>query len=86
MGQPEFANAAERVQRLPKAPGPDVLLQLYALYKQATLGDVSGKRPGMMDFKGRAKYDAWAEKQGLSQESAMEQYVTLVEKLESQAR
>ncbi len=45
----DFQSAVDRVQRLPKRPGNDVLLELYGLYKQATAGDVSGKRPGILD-------------------------------------
>jgi all-trans-retinol dehydrogenase (NAD+) len=73
-----FEQAAEEVQHLPERPGNDVLLQLYALYKQATEGDVTGRRPGFTDFRGRAKYDAWAGVRGTSQEEAMEAYVDLV--------
>jgi diazepam-binding inhibitor (GABA receptor modulator, acyl-CoA-binding protein) len=76
-----FQDAAESVQDLPERPDNATLLRLYALYKQATAGDVEGKRPGMMDFSGRAKYDAWAEVEGTSREDAMEQYVALVERL-----
>jgi acyl-CoA-binding protein len=57
------------------------LLRLYGLYKQATAGDATGKRPGMMDFKGRAKFDAWGERRGMSRDAAMEAYVALVDKL-----
>ena len=56
-----FQAAAQAVQALAKKPDNDVMLKLYALYKQATKGDVSGSRPGFMDFVGQAKYDAWAE-------------------------
>ena len=65
--------------------GPDVLLQLYGLFKQGSVGDVQGKRPGMIDFKGRAKYDAWATRKGMSQEEAMDAYVALVDKLLAEA-
>ena len=34
-------------------------LKFYALYKQATLGDCKGKRPGAMNIVARYKYDAW---------------------------
>jgi acyl-CoA-binding protein len=61
--------------------GNDQLLDLYALYKQATSGDVSGSRPGMMDLKGRAKYDAWAKKKGMGKPAAMEAYIALVDRL-----
>ena len=60
----EFEAAIARVNGLPKTPPNDVLLKLYGLYKQATAGDVSGKRPGMLDVRGRAKYDAWAGRAG----------------------
>jgi len=78
-----FETAAEEVQQLPKKPGNEDLLELYALYKQATKGDVSGKRPGMFDMVGKAKYDAWAGKKGTSAEDAMQAYVDLVEKLKA---
>ncbi|RME27484.1 MAG: acyl-CoA-binding protein [Deltaproteobacteria bacterium] len=80
MGQKEFEEALERVKRLPEQP-PQVLLELYGLYKQATEGDVSGKRPGMFDLRGRAKYDAWAARKGMSREQAMDEYVRVVERL-----
>ena len=64
--------------------GNDTLLELYALYKQATSGDVNGSRPGMMDVKGRAKYDAWAKRKGVSRDEAMQAYVELVRKLKAQ--
>ena len=60
--------------------GNDTLLELYALYKQSTSGDVSGSRPGMMDIKGRAKYDAWAKRKGMTKDAAMEAYIALVGK------
>jgi diazepam-binding inhibitor (GABA receptor modulator, acyl-CoA-binding protein) len=73
----------EAAQTLASTPSNEFLLELYALYKQATVGDVDGKRPGMMDFKGRAKYDAWSERKGISKDDAMTKYVALVEKLAS---
>jgi len=54
-------------------------LQMYALYKQATEGDVVGKKPGMMDFVGRAKYTAWEELKGSTSEQAMQKYINEVE-------
>ena len=77
----KFADAQKRVKELKAAPGNDDLLELYAFYKQATAGDVAGSRPGMMDFKGRAKFDAWAKKKGASKDAAMESYVKLVDRL-----
>lgn len=77
----QFAAAAAEAQKLPRRPENDTLLELYALYKQATSGDAAGSRPGFTDFVGRAKYDAWARLQGTSKESAMQRYIALVERL-----
>jgi diazepam-binding inhibitor (GABA receptor modulator, acyl-CoA-binding protein) len=79
--QARFTVAAAEAQQLPKRPDNATLLQLYALYKQATLGDVQGKRPGLGDFAGRAKHDAWAKAQGMSKDEAMQSYIDLVERL-----
>lgn len=77
----DFRSAQERVKTLKTRPSNDTLLELYSLFKQATEGDVQGKRPGMLDMKGRAKYDAWAGRKGLGREASMQQYVALVERL-----
>ena len=77
----KFESAVSRSKDLTRRPSNEELLQLYALYKQATEGDVSGDRPGGFDFKAIAKYDAWAEIKGKSKEQAMTDYITLVEKL-----
>ncbi|PDW03197.1 acyl-CoA-binding protein [Candidatus Viridilinea mediisalina] len=79
----QFEQAAQEVQQLPKRPGNDVLLRLYALYKQGSLGDVSGSRPGILDMQGRMKYDAWAKLKGVNEEQAMQDYITLVEQLKA---
>ena len=80
MGQKEFDEALAKVKTLPDQP-PNVLLELYGLFKQATTGDVNTKRPGMLDFKGRAKYDAWESRKGMTQEAAMDTYVQTVDRL-----
>ncbi len=74
----KFTKAAKDVKALDARPSDRDLLELYALYKQATEGDVSGTRPGALDFKGRAKYDAWAKKKGTSKDDAMKAYVAKV--------
>ncbi|PNY81375.1 acyl-CoA-binding protein [Deinococcus koreensis] len=79
-----FEQAQQDVQTLRKKPGNAQLLQLYALYKQGTLGEVQGARPGGFDFVGGAKYDAWAALQGRSQREAQEAYVALVASLKDQ--
>lgn len=79
--QDEFDNAIERSKALSVRPASDVLLQLYALYKQATAGDVQTTRPGGFDFKNMAKWDAWKKQEGKSREAAQEEYVELINQL-----
>jgi len=73
-----FADAQARIK--PVSVATDVMLQLYALYKQATSGDATGDRPGMLDVRGRAKFDAWAKHKGTTKDAAMQQYIALVGK------
>lgn len=82
--QQEFENAVTRSKNLTKRPSNEELLQLYALYKQATEGDVTEDRPGGFDFKAIAKHDAWAEIKGKSKDQAIADYIGLVEKLHQQ--
>ena len=77
----KFEAAVAASKTLKARPDNETLLKLYSLFKQATDGDVSGKRPGMLDMVGRAKYDAWAALQGTPAEAAMKDYVALVKKL-----
>lgn len=77
----DFEAAQQRVNGLSTAPSQSDLLELYGLYKQAKLGDVDGKRPGMLDLKGRAKYDAWSARKGTSGDDAMRAYIALVDRL-----
>ncbi|MEQ6290374.1 acyl-CoA-binding protein [Vogesella sp. GCM10023246] len=76
-----FEQAQKDVTTLAERPDNQTLLQLYALFKQATDGDVQGERPGMMDFINRAKYDAWDKLKGQTGEQAMQAYVDLVKSL-----
>ncbi|XP_029372050.1 acyl-CoA-binding protein-like [Echeneis naucrates] len=78
-----FNKAAEEVKVLKQKPSNEEMVGLYGLYKQATVGDVNIERPGMFDFTGKTKWDAWDAKKGLSKDEAMAAYVELVEKLKS---
>ena len=80
----KFKDAQDRAQKLTTRPSNDQLLELYALYKQATAGDVAGERPGVFDLKGRAKYDAWAKRKGMKRDEAEKKYVALVDALEKE--
>lgn len=77
----KFDDAAASVLKAKKDPGSDMKLRLYAHYKQATEGDVSGDKPGFTDFVNRAKYEAWAKLKGTPADKAMEAYVKLVERV-----
>lgn len=82
--QQQFEAAAGKSKELTKRPSNEELLSLYALYKQGSEGDVTEERPGGFDFKAIAKYDAWAELKGKSKEAAMQEYVSLMDKLYQQ--
>ena len=79
--QAQFEAAVASSKTLPERPDNAMLLQLYALYKQASEGDVQGRRPGFTDMVGRAKYDAWAAIKGTGKDDAMQRYIALVESL-----
>ena len=80
----DFNAAVIKSKALTKRPSNEELLDLYALFKQATEGDVSGERPGGFDFKAIAKFDAWAERRGTSKDQASQDYIKLVERLHQQ--
>ena len=81
MSEAEFKQAAEKVKNLKSKPADAELLEIYAFFKQAEVGDVNTERPGMLDFKGKSKWDAWASKKGTSQEDARKAYIAKVEEL-----
>ena len=74
----QFDEAQKRLQTLKTSPGNEAKLKLYGLFKQATVGKVNTKRPGMTDFVGKAKWDAWKAKEGMSKEDAKEAYIAKV--------
>jgi acyl-CoA-binding protein len=80
----EFEAAAARTKQFTKRPSNEELLELYALFKQATEGDATGERPQGFDFKAIAKFDAWEELKGKSREQAMQEYINLVNLLQEQ--
>ena len=80
-GEEAFEQAAVAAKSLPERPDDKTMLQLYALYKQGSAGDVQGNKPGFFDFVGAAKYEAWEKLRGTSGEDARSQYVELIKKL-----
>ncbi|XP_028291374.1 acyl-CoA-binding protein [Gouania willdenowi] len=79
--QAKFDAAASEVKQLKAKPVDEEMLRVYALFKQSSVGDVNTARPGMLDFTGKAKWDAWEKQKGKSKEDAMTEYVALVEEL-----
>ena len=77
-----FEAAVASSKNLAERPDNATLLELYALYKQGSSGDVDGKRPGFTDLVGRAKWDAWNELKGKAGEQAMQAYVDLIGSLQ----
>jgi diazepam-binding inhibitor (GABA receptor modulating acyl-CoA-binding protein) len=77
----QFEQAQKDVKTLTKNPGNEAMLELYSLFKQGSIGDASGSRPGMFDMVGRAKYDAWAKLKGSTKDAAMKKYVDKVASL-----
>ncbi|KAI0241673.1 Acyl-CoA-binding protein [Lamellibrachia satsuma] len=76
-----FTEAAEKVKNLKTKPNDAEMLEIYGLYKQATVGDVNIDRPGMFDMKGKAKWDSWNGRKGMSKEDAERQYIEVVDRL-----
>jgi diazepam-binding inhibitor (GABA receptor modulating acyl-CoA-binding protein) len=79
--QARFEQAVAESKQLPEKPDNMTLLKLYALYKQASVGDIEGQRPGFSDMVGRAKHDAWAQLKGQGADPARQAYIDLVESL-----
>ena len=73
-----FEAAAANSKNLAERPDNATLLKIYALYKQATVGDNTEKKPGFSDMVGRAKWDAWNNLKGTASDAAMQQYVDLI--------
>jgi acyl-CoA-binding protein len=76
-----FDAAVAAAKQTKKKPDNATLLKLYSYFKQATLGDATGERPGGFDFVGGAKFDAWSKLKGMSRDDAMDNYVRQVDKL-----
>jgi diazepam-binding inhibitor (GABA receptor modulator, acyl-CoA-binding protein) len=77
-----FEKAQVDVKTLTSRPSNDDLLELYAAFKQATVGDAStAKKPGRFDLVGKAKYDAWTKLAGVSSDDAKQRYIATVQRL-----
>jgi len=77
----QFEAAAANSKNLNERPDNATLLKIYALYKQGSAGDNTEKKPGFGDMVGRAKWDAWNSCKGMARDTAMQQYIDLIESL-----
>lgn len=80
--QERFEAAAAKVKSgaVKGSPTDAEKLKVYALFKQATEGDVTGDRPGgLLNFEAKAKFDARKAIEGKSKDAAMEEYIAEVE-------
>ena len=76
-----FRKAAQDVKKLNSRPSDDTLLKLYGLYKQSTLGNNNTPKPGMFNIKNKKKWEAWNKNNGMNQNKAMSEYISLVNRL-----
>ena len=79
----DFETAVTASRQVAAMPDNATLLELYALFKQATVGDVTGERPEGFDLVGAAKFDAWEDRRGLSKDDAMRAYIAVVTRLKT---
>ncbi|XP_022916123.1 acyl-CoA-binding protein-like [Onthophagus taurus] len=80
MSAADFQATADKVRTM-SPPSQEDQLELYSLYKQATVGDCNTAAPGALDVKGKAKWSAWNGKKGMSQDDAKQKYVTKAKSL-----
>ena len=74
----EFLLAADIVKKLKEKPTDEELLELYGLYKQATVGDNNQPEPGFLDFKGKSKHASWLKNKGKEKHDCEVEYITIV--------
>ena len=82
MDEEGFADARKKVEELYTRMDNKTIRKVYAYYKQATEGDISGKRPSALRFRDRVKFDAWSSISGMSREDAKSAYIDLVNNLD----
>ena len=78
----DFSNACQKVEELYTRLNNSTIRKIYAYYKQATVGDVTGKRPGVLRLRDRIKFDSWSSMSGMSKDDAKIAYIKLVNNLQ----
>ncbi|XP_019366855.1 PREDICTED: acyl-CoA-binding protein-like [Gavialis gangeticus] len=83
MSQAEFEKVAAMVLQMKIKVTDQELLEIYSLYKQATIGNVNISCPCAVDVKGKAKWEAWNGRKGMSKEDARKNYITRVQEIKN---
>jgi len=74
----DLFDICSRFMRRTKLRNSNERLMVYGLFKQATEGDVTASRPGLLDMVGRAKWDAWKQLEGQTKLQARTGYIKYV--------
>lgn len=77
----QFQKAVEDSVKITTRPPNRILLQLYSLYKQATIGDINMDEPRGRNFVAKLKHQAWKKQEGKSQKDSKKEYVNLINSL-----
>lgn len=72
-----FREAFQKMSIIREKLPPDVMLKLYAYYKQATKGDQFSFNANA-DLRSAFKFNAWMQLKGMSEEQAKQEYIKLV--------
>lgn len=72
-----FNKAFDKVSGLKQPVAPDVMLKLYAFYKQATVGNNFSFK-NEQNVRNAFKLNAWMQLKGMSAENAKKEYIKLV--------
>ncbi|KAM7347765.1 acyl-CoA-binding domain-containing protein anorexia [Cochliomyia hominivorax] len=77
-----FTKATQQIQRTHDKLLPNDLLELYGLYKQATVGKCNTSKPGMFSMQARAKWNAWNDLADMPSDKAKQLYIEKVKELD----
>jgi acyl-CoA-binding protein len=73
-----FKLATTHVQAVAANLDSKLLLQLYGLYKQATVGPCTAAQPSWFNVTAKQKWEAWNQLKQMTVEEAMQSYIRLV--------
>ena len=76
----KFTKSFNQISELEETLAPDIMLKLYAFYKQAVAGDTFSY-DGEIDVRDAFKFNAWTQLNGMSQEDAKKQYIKLAKSI-----